>query len=140
VLGILVVATLLMPVSYRAGTEQSHLHTIFQGLIDLIAGEPHHHGADTAQAARSPFAPLTVPLGLLSDTNHQDDLATSGEPDIPRMLGISMPISDHTTIQALAMLIATILGGGAARAPWTAVRTLAGRATLVEHPPPRPAA
>lgn len=141
VLWILMAAMLLMPVSYRAGTEQSHPHTIFQGLIDLVTGEPHHHHeAETAQTTRSPFAPLTVPLGLLGDAGHQDDLAISGVPDIPRLLGVSMPISDQATIQALAVLIALLFAGSATRALWTAIRALDGIVPGIESPPPRPAA
>lgn len=143
VLGLLVVATLLMPVSYRAGTDQSHPHTIFQGLIDLIAGQPHqhhdgephhHHDADTPHAGQSPLA---TPPGILEAAGHQDDLGPPGEPDIPSLLGMSMPISDHATVQALALLLAALLAGDAPRAPWSATRTLAGRAPAVESPPPR---
>jgi hypothetical protein len=64
-LGVLVLATLLMPVSYRAGSDISHPHTIFQGLVDLITGEPHHHGPAEPVPDRttvSPFAPVTAPL------------------------------------------------------------------------------
>ncbi|HEV2066621.1 MAG TPA: hypothetical protein VGR08_07285, partial [Thermomicrobiales bacterium] len=41
----LVALVMLMPVSYRAGADVSHSHTIFQGLIDTIIGLPHHHSS-----------------------------------------------------------------------------------------------
>lgn len=36
---------LLMPMSYRAGTETDHPHAFFQELIDLATGTPHEHGS-----------------------------------------------------------------------------------------------
>lgn len=36
---------LLMPMSYRAGTETAHPHAFFQDLIDLATGTPHEHGS-----------------------------------------------------------------------------------------------
>ncbi|MDQ3443710.1 MAG: hypothetical protein M3490_08905 [Chloroflexota bacterium] len=42
VLLILLLATIVMPVNYRAGTDYGHAHTIFHGLIDAVAGHHHH--------------------------------------------------------------------------------------------------
>ncbi len=92
---------LLMPVSYRAGTETAHPHAFFQGMLDMISGEPHEHAdqhatfADvqpvlasapgTSQATPSPFMAADIPLsaGLrITTAGHQAEIPVSFAADL----------------------------------------------------------
>lgn len=86
---------LLMPMSYRAGTEADHPHAFFQELIDIATGTPHEHGAhvgatrphtagdghhhdagpSAAVATISPFLAADIPLAAAVEA------ATSPQPD-----------------------------------------------------------
>lgn len=144
VLVTLLLATVVMPVNYRAGADHAHAHTIFQGLIDLIAGHPHHHGdhhagpqADTV----SPFAPVGVPLSVLSvpeiDPERRELLTAT--PDAPELLGLSMPISAFAAIQGLGQAFTAPPSEASAPPAWAKPPHLASRTVGVEIPPPRPA-
>jgi hypothetical protein len=141
----LLVATLVMPVNYRAGAADEHAHTIFQGLIDAIVGHPHHHdeataesaGPATARTAISPFGNLSVPLVV--QVQAERAAANPRSPDAPRLLAFSMPISDTSAIQALGLLVAALLAGEAIRPLWDQRPRLTAWRVAIEPPPPRPA-
>ena len=117
---VLLLAMLLMPVSYRAGSDREHAHTIFQGMIDAVLGQPHHHhhhGEDDAHA--------------------ENDATAEARPDIPNPLGLSTPISSQAAIQILGLLIAGMLTAVAVRPLWADARRLLERAFTEDPPPPR---
>jgi len=140
---VLFAATLVMPVSYRAGADHAHAHTIIQGIIDTIVGHPHHHGDHAHEPSAqlgSPFAPTGPSLSVYAgpeDVNRQAEDVTP-ELDPPERLGLSMPISAAAAVQALGMLVAALLGGACRRPLWHEARRLLNRTVGVETPPPRP--
>ncbi len=140
VLCLLMLATLMMPVSYRAGTGSSHPHTIFQVMIDAISGTPHTHGEPVHQPERhtpSPFAPLSVPLAAAVQADARVDPAA--ESDTPVMLQLTSPISDTSAIQLLALIVAGMLLFGPYRPTWASLRAPRPMPNRIETPPPRPA-
>jgi hypothetical protein len=140
ILGVLVLATVLMPVSYRAGSDSAHPHTVFQGVIDLLSGHPHHHTVEPVNSAPASalFSPL--PTSLLLAVSHVDRVATPAEPDIPELLGLSVPISALAAIQELRLLLLALLSSVVIGRIWTAHRSLVAIPSPVESPPPRHAA
>lgn len=140
----LVAFVVLMPVSYRAGTGVSHPHTIFQGLIDMVTGQPHHHHGDHDQAlgnAKRAGAGTELNASRMSNqgqgsAERQDPNLSS--PDMPTLLGLSSPIDATASIHALGALVAAILSGSGARAIWGTVRTRSELIPALEPPPPRP--
>ena len=138
VLCLLALATLMMPVSYRAGTDSSHTHTIFQVMIDAVSGTPHTHGEPAHQPARltpSPFAPLSVPLTARVLTDATVD--PGAEPDTPVMLQLASPISDTSAIQMLALIVAGLLLFNPQRPTWASPRLPRALTNRIETPPPR---
>jgi hypothetical protein len=138
----LLAATLVMPVSYRAGADHAHAHTIFQGLIDTLVGHPHHHGDPVTPVPSdpvSPFTPAGVPLSLLEP--HEDAFdrtdAVQTALDVPEQLGLSKPITAQASIQWLGLLIAALLIGAGSRRLFHEVPHLVSRTVGVEIPPPR---
>jgi len=91
---------LLMPVSYRAGTDTPHPHAFFQGAIELVSGEAHEHADGTAdrhagqdapvasatqasqasQASISPFIAADIPLAAARQVTDADELEESSPP------------------------------------------------------------
>jgi hypothetical protein len=140
VLGVLILVTIVMPVSYRAGSDTAHPHTVFQGMIDLLSGHPHHHGAAAVEPAPASalFSPL--PTSLLIAASHVDRTAVPGEPDIPQILGLSVPISALAAIQDLLPLLLALLASVLIGRIWTAHPRLVAIPEPVESPPPRPVA
>lgn len=144
-LALLVALVVLMPVSYRAGTDTSHSHTIFQGLIDMVIGQPHHHASTHSHAPVSSDAEHrdTQTAHDATRRTDQDQHPSEGpeagttSPDMPALLGLSMPIDGTASIHALGALLAAILGGSAIRSIWGTVRTASGRTPTLEPPPPR---
>ncbi len=138
----LLLATIVMPVNYRAGTDQAHAHTIFQGLIDAVVGHHHHHDEPVGNVLpepSSPFAPAAIPLSIHED-GHVEPLSLDSaiqETDAPELLGLSMPITSFASIQALGQLVAALLTGASARPQWGQTPHLLNRAVGVEVPPPR---
>jgi hypothetical protein len=145
----LLLATIVMPVDYRAGAKVEHPHTIFQGVIDAITGHHHHHHeeAETTGPVSSPavtftpFVPVGVPLSILADPLGQplQVEAVSQDTDAPELLGVSMPITSLASIQALGQLVAALLAGTIARPLWSQAPRLLNRAVGVDIPPPRQA-
>lgn len=139
-LALLVALVVLMPVSYRAGTDTSHAHTIFQGLIDRVIGQPHHHHDDHVHEADTAAAPS---IGDGEDAvgrpaaERMEPSPTS--PDMPSWLGLSSPIDATAAIHALGALVAGLLAGLTRRSLDTPVRFPVGLMPAVEPPPPRPA-
>lgn len=139
----LLLTTFVMPVSYRAGGDHAHAHTIFQGLIDAIVGQPHHHGPDdTAADPASPFAPAAIPLSAHADL--REDPRSADEPvvtkvDTPEQLGLSMPIVASAAILTLGLLVAALLTLQDGRQIWANGARLLAREVGVEIPPPRQA-
>jgi hypothetical protein len=111
---LLIVGALMMPVNYRAGTTTEHTHTILQGIIDAIAGQPHTH----------PGA-----MGLEDGTH--------SAPDVPVQLGLSMPILSQTSLDQLGVLIALLLTGTLLRRAWISTASLSGWLPGLDPPPPR---
>lgn len=143
---LLTALVMLMPVSYRAGTETSHPHTIFQVMIDMVAGHPHHHHgnhddrADHAHAGNPETGTADdaySPGGHVPDADERMD-PTPSSPDIPTSLGMSNPIDVAASIHALGALVAAILGGSAACPLWDSVRGSSGVVPSLTPPPPRP--
>lgn len=132
VLALLVVGVLLMPVSYRAGTDQAHVHAIFQPMLDRLLGDHHHHG-DDAPAAPSPFSSPGVPLSV-SSVSPTDSTAT----DVPHQVEMAGTGLATTAILSLALLIATLLAGSIVRSLWAAPFHLLPVTIWPEPPPPRP--
>lgn len=143
----LLLATVVMPVNYRAGTEVEHPHTIFQGVIDAITGHHHHHheeaettGPDLSPGVTlTPFVRVDLPLSILADPLVQPlhVEALSQDTDAPELLGVSMPITSLASIQGLGQLVAALLAGTIARPLWSAAPRLLNRAVGVDIPPPR---
>jgi hypothetical protein len=137
---LLVALVVLMPVSYRAGTTASHPHTIFQGLIDMVVGQPHQHGDDHhhdsphGDASRSGIERSPGGLGHRAAERSESRLAS---PDMPSWLGLSSPIDGTAAIHALGVLVAVILSGSAGRSLWDAVRAFSGLSLKLDPPPPR---
>jgi hypothetical protein len=155
-LGLLVLMILLMPISYRAGTETSHAHTVFQGIVDAITGHPHHHSGDanaklTESARLSPFVSVNVPLcSLVFDHTEAADAGAAGfheaeddgstvpnAPDIPEQLGLSSPIESTSAIHELGSLIALLLAGAVRASLWGKVNRLFQVSITQDPPPPR---
>jgi hypothetical protein len=125
-LALLVMLVVLMPVSYRAGTDASHPHTIFQELIDLVVGQPHHHHDD----------------GHAHGTADDHRAAERAEPalaapDMPTWLGLSNPVDATAAIHALGALVAALLLGTGQGVVRAGVPNLTGRNPGVDPPPPR---
>lgn len=142
----LVALVMLMPVSYRAGADVSHSHTIFQGLIDAVTRQPHqHHGtpADDSGQRDSGHASSSSggehgPVELDHDSGERRE-PKHHAPDMPTWLGLSTPIDATAAIHALGTLVTAMLGGSARRSIREVARRLTGLSLALEPPPPRPA-
>jgi len=144
----LVALVMLMPVSYRAGADVSHSHTVFQGLIDAITGQPHqHHGSPADDSghsharrdARHPGTASEQEQGLIEPDHHSAERLEPKHPapDMPTWLGLSTPIDATAAIHALGALVTALLGGSVRRSIGEAVRSLTGLSLALEPPPPR---
>lgn len=139
---LLVALVVLMPVSYRAGTDAAHPHTIFQGLIDMVIGQPHHHGEhDHASGLGDSHASAEHPGGEHGGGS-TDQVAkrlepAAASPDMPTLLGLSSPIDATAAIHALGALIAAMLSGSARCSLRDSVQSLDGLSVVLDPPPPR---
>jgi hypothetical protein len=131
-LGVFALTILLMPVSYRAGTSQAHLHSIFQPMLDGLLGNHHHHPTTDVPGAPSPFSSPGVPLSASAPSS-----LVEAETDVPRQLEMAGAGLAITAILALRGLIAVLLAGSAVRPLWTAPFHGLSVATGPEPPPPR---
>jgi len=142
VLLILLLATIVMPVNYRAGTDYGHAHTIFHGLIDAVAGHHHHYDEplnETPAKPASPFVSAAILLSVHGDRRVESlgfDPANQ-ETDTPKLLRASMPITALASIQALGQLVAALLAETLASPLWSQTLRLVQRAVVVESPPLR---
>jgi hypothetical protein len=161
-LAIMALILVLMPVSYRAGAESAHPHTIFQVIVDQARGETHSHAGDlrSSHAHEQPTAssalqlPLSVPLSTyatLSDPGAAIDSLlqlhrmthTFGitvpevDPDLPQLTSV-LGVSDLATALTLtSLLLAMFLLLQPLRRLWFASATLRGIGHTIEGPPPR---
>lgn len=136
---VLLLATLLMPIEYRAGSSEAHTHTIYQGVVDAITGHAHHHAGDDSEPPAgitiSPFSALTIPLSTSSATT--DPVEEPALPDEPSILGLSAPILASAAILALGLLVIALLSGGTCQPEWARRHRLQGWIPRAESPPPR---
>ena len=132
-MGAFALTILLMPVSYRAGTNQAHVHAIFQPLLDGLLDDHHHHPEDgDAPVAPSPFSSPLVPLSA-SSHSHSSSTAT----DVPHQVEMAGAGLATAPILGLGGLIATLLAGSVTRSLWSAAFQLLAVTHGPEPPPPR---
>ena len=138
---LLLLATLLMPIEYRAGSSEAHTHTIYQGVVDAVTGHTHHHDGDdsepTAGITISPFSALTIPLSTSGDAT--GPAQEPSLPDEPSILGLSTPILASAAILALRHLVMALLSGDTPQPGWARRYRLQGWMPGAESPPPRAA-
>lgn len=132
---------LVMPVSYRAGTEVAHPHAVFQGWIDAADGSAgHHHHPETT---------ATHPAAGRDHAEHsaarwatgQDGIAAGGpaaEADTPTLSALKVPLSPAMPLLALAGVLLLLVISAAWRPLWAASASLLGAFPWPEAPPPRP--
>lgn len=128
---VLLFAVLLMPVSYRAGTDHAHAHPVFQIMIDAIRGEPHHHGEQPEASAPSPFSRPGVPLvaSAAESPDDQIDLAYTSDTTFPLLVSASLLM--------LGALVNALLMGSVRREIWSTIQRLSPIWLALESPPPR---
>jgi hypothetical protein len=144
-LGLTVMLVLAMPMNYRAGTETTHPHAVFQTVIDTVTGRHHHPGdghlhthAATSSAALSPFAPPSVPLNALHGQD-QPSLPSASmhiAPDVPSIASMKPSLDQPVTIVAAGMLV-LLAAVVVRRSCWHLVRIPGDTAIAPEPPPPR---
>ncbi len=130
---LLVAGVLMMPVSYRAGTDSPHVHAIFQPMVDTLLGASHHHDhqrSDHVGPAPSPFSSPSIPLTAGAPLPH-------AEPDVPSQIQMATTALAVTAILGLGQLIATLLSGSSRRPFWIVAHHLSPTALWPEPPPPR---
>jgi hypothetical protein len=134
---LLMVGTMvMMPVTYRAGTDQAHVHTIFQGMVDTLLGTPHHHpNHHEGGAAPSPFSPPGIPLRTID--GHHTTTATDADSDTPQQVELAGPALATTALLQLSSLVATLLAGWKPRPLWNSSQELSAIPARPEAPPPR---
>jgi hypothetical protein len=132
---------LVMPVSYRAGTEVAHPHAVFQGWIDAADGSAghHHHPESTAthRAAGRDHAEHSAARWAAG----QDGIAAGGpaaEADTPTLSALKAPLSSAMPLLALAGVLLLLVISAAWRPLWAASASLLGAFSSPEAPPPRP--
>lgn len=158
----LVCVLLLMPASYRAGTETPHPHAFFQGIVEAITGHAHEHDGvpeSTATATPeansasilSPFGGANIPLSasvavddapavvqINADTGAPLDAAPFRERiDSPQVTDLKPPIDQGTAIASIGLLIALWFASDQLRRLWFAVTRLTANDPHGETPPPR---
>ena len=159
VLAVAVGLMVLMPVNYRAGTDQAHPHTTFQLWIDAATGQSHHHDemdhqqrvADAvhapADAATSPARQTNGHILLSAHDGHDPgtmdvavilgDAPASQQPDTAEPVTSHRPLQHASVLDALGTLIALLSTGTIRRPLWASHRRLAGVVCLLDPPPPR---
>ena len=146
--GLLILLMLLMPVSYRAGSETVHAHSILQGVVNTVTGHTHHHHEETSAATSRlsvlPLSQATVPIDSWMTSSATGTAgASSGAqleiPDIPERMGLYGPIEPSSPIQELGALIVLLLAGAARASLWGNMTRLLQVCNGQDLPPPRPA-
>lgn len=154
----------LMPVSYRAGTESPHPHAFFQGMIELISGQPHEHAEGITdrhaaedvpapsgmKASISPFIAADIPLATarqVADTSASGDSATvptsiasaetSAGPDTPQLTDLKPALDQGSAIASIGMMLILVASFSIVRTLWFSQSRLTGLFSRLEPPPPR---
>jgi hypothetical protein len=155
---------LLMPASYRAGTETPHPHAFFQGIVEVITGQAHEHdGVPEATATQtrdstsnsasilSPFSGANIPLSasaavddappsvkINADTGAPLDATPFRERiDSLQVTDLKPAIDQGTAIAAIGLLIALWFASDQLRRLWFATTRLTANDPHGETPPPR---
>jgi|GEM_PF-2722290 len=150
---------LATPVSYRAGTEQAHPHTVFQAMIDQARGTAHMHGNDKVPthdhaviqrmtpAAFNLRMPLSSYVTMVSPELAIKKLVTSFwifdhkpaamQPDLPNLTSVQGPADLATALFALMLLLALLLAREPVRRIWFGTVHLHGVSRQILSPPPR---
>lgn len=153
---------LTMPVSYRAGTELVHPHTVFQVMVDQMRGVVHEHGdasstahahkpASTKHVIASPFLSVNVPLSsyaamispelavhaLMTDQRVPGHLPLTMSPDVPNLTSLQAPPELVSALAVLALLLTLLLCRQPLHRIWFGYAPLTGIHTRLETPPPR---
>jgi hypothetical protein len=158
-LGFLALILLLMPVSYRAGTQDAHPHTVFQAILDQVRGEQHTHAGqlaspETPAPARASFLALNVPLSdwatlidpgaalesMLRTHHVTHNLGASlpvPDPDLPELTSVHPGADSGAALAQLLLVLALTLLIRPVRRLWFTSPSLQGIRMLVEGPPPR---
>lgn len=130
---------LVMPISYRAGTEVAHPHAVFQGWFDSAhGGIGHHHpeGRVARYDAEHPRASHPVARWATG----QDGIATdtpTAEVDAPTLSALNAPLSPAMPLLLLAGVLLLSLARASWRPLWAAAAALPGAILVPEAPPPR---
>jgi hypothetical protein len=135
----------MMPVSYRAGTESAHPHTIFQAMIDRATGHTHRHPGEhqphthaTTGSALSPFASPAIPLNVAHTLAPAPATATmQPDPDVPSITTAKPSLDQPLILTAtlgLLLLAATVV---VRRMMWPRLPWPEALAVAPDIPPPR---
>lgn len=156
---------LVMPVSYKAGTEQAHPHTVFQIMVDTARGTTHQHGgerqvphahltgydAELAISTKPAFLAVNLPLSAYAvmispELALQHLMAAHWIPDHPP-LSVNMDAPSLTSLQgsselatalnSLLLLLALLLLREPLQRLWFGSRFLTGIRCQIESPPPQ---
>jgi len=132
---------LVMPVSYRAGTEVAHPHAVFQGWIDAADGSAgHHHHPETTATHRAAGRDHADQIAVRWATG-QDGIAAgrpAAEADTPTLSALKVPLAPAMPLLALAGVLLLLVISTAWRPLWAASALLLGAFPWPEAPPPRP--
>jgi hypothetical protein len=165
ILAAVALSLLLMPVSYKAGTEQTHPHTVFQIMVDTARGTTHQHGGerqvthahltgndiDPAIATRPAFLAVNLPLSayaamispelalqhMMSAHWIPDHPPLSANVDAPNLTSLHGSSELATALTSLMLLLALLLLREPLQRLWFGSRTLSGIRCQIESPPPQ---
>ena len=136
---------LLMPISYRAGTEATHPHAVFQVWLDSARGGSHHHHGDHPPEAASHHA---------AADHHADQGVTrwAGAPgfhtvasaraveealDPPTLSPLKAPLSPALPLLTLAGDLLLLVVSTSWLPLWAGPARMRARHPAPEPPPPR---
>jgi hypothetical protein len=156
---------LLMPVSYKAGTEQAHPHTVFQVMIDTARGTTHQHGGERqaahahltvnvtepAIATKPAFLAVNLPLSayatmispelalhhLMAAHWIPDHPPLSVNMDAPSLTSLQGSSELATALTSLMLMLALLLLREPLQRLWFGSVTLSGIRCQIESPPPQ---
>jgi hypothetical protein len=160
-LAIMAFLLLTLPVSYRAGTETTHPHTVFQVMIDQARGATHLHGSESAAGHEHASVgtsnptpaflnlrlPLSTYLTMVSPELAVQRLTTSFwvfdhppltmQPDVPELTSLQVSSELATAMFALLLVLAALLVRTPLGRIRFASRFLTGVPVPILAPPPR---